>query len=78
MSTLACPECESTRLRSDETAVIGYPVILRRTPDGSVDVQYTGEDRDVFDEGAVYDGKDLWCRDCGSNFTEGDLVEVTE
>lgn len=71
---LACPECESTALRSDEVAIIGYPVILRRTPDGNVDVEYTGEDRDVFDETTVYDGKDLWCRDCGANFDESALA----
>jgi hypothetical protein len=72
---LACPECESTRLRSDEVAAIGYPVRLFRTPDGSVDVDYTGESYQVWDEGTEYSG-DIWCMNCGANPNEADLIEV--
>jgi hypothetical protein len=74
---LTCPHCGSLRLRSDEVAAIGYPVRLFRTPDGSVDVEYTGEDREVWDECTEYSG-DLWCQDCDNQIDEGDLVEVNE
>lgn len=76
MSTqLGCPICESTDLRSDETATIGYSVRLTRTPSGALDVEYTGESYTVFDEGTEFEG-DIWCRGCGENFNESALVEV--
>ena len=76
MSTpLACPHCGSVNLRSDEAATIGYPALLFRDEDGNVDVHYTGEEYESFDEGTVYSG-DIWCRDCGANPKEQDLVEV--
>lgn len=72
---LACRECGSTRLRSDEVAAIGYPVNLFRNDAGEVEVDYTGESYEVWDEGTVYSG-DIWCRDCGHQHTESDLMEV--
>jgi len=74
---LACPHCGSDRLRSDEVATIGYPVAMFRDESGNVDVEYTGEEYDTFDEGTVYSG-DIWCRDCGDQLTESDLVSAQE
>jgi Zn finger protein HypA/HybF involved in hydrogenase expression len=72
--TLACPYCGSTRLRSDETATIGYPVTLvRNASTGSVEPEYTGDEYIVFDEGTEYSA-DIWCRDCGANPDEDELV----
>lgn len=39
-----------------------------------IEVEYTGESYDVMDEGTEYRG-DIWCRSCGSQFTEDQLVE---
>lgn len=69
---LVCPKCHSRALRSDETAVIGYPVTLARV-NGLIEVTYTGESYETFDEGTVYVG-DLWCRDCGYHFAPHELV----
>lgn len=77
MTRLACP-CGSTRLRSDEVASILYPVTLTRAADGAVEVDYPGvEGYEVVDEGTVYVG-DLWCRDCGKQITEDQLVPAEE
>lgn len=69
---LCCPKCGSQSLRSDEKAAIGYNVLISRNGSGQIDVNYTG-DREVWDEGTVYEG-DLWCRDCGAQLAEADLV----
>lgn len=75
MSTveLCCPHCTSTRLRSDETAQIGYPVLLTLSDHGGIEVEYTGESYDVWDEGTTYEG-DIWCRDCGAQVSPQSLV----
>lgn len=72
---LGCPKCNSTRLRSDEAAAIGYPVTITTDQAGQVEVDYTGESYEIYDEATVYAG-DIWCRDCGHHMAEADLVEV--
>lgn len=76
-TTLACPNCESTSLRSDEVAAIGYPVIMRRNDAGQIEPEYIGDGYEVWDEGTVY-SNDIWCRNCGVQVDENDLIEVTE
>lgn len=74
MSALACP-CGSTSLRSDEVALIGYPVRLSRNEAGQIDVSYTGESSETFDDGTVYQGE-IACLDCGRiDMSESDLIE---
>lgn len=78
MSTrLACPQCGNTALWSDEPASIMYSVVLRRNPQGAVAVEYDGIGYEPQDEGTEYVG-DIWCRACGSQWAEADLVEVAE
>ena len=43
----------------------------------SVDVTYTGETYDTWDEGTVYSG-DVWCRECGQQLGEAELVTDAE
>lgn len=79
MTRLVCPRCKSgDSLWSDEVASIMYPVRLtRESVDAAVEVEYTGESYSVMDEGTVYSG-DIWCRDCGSQIGEEDLVPEEE
>ena len=74
---LACPRCGNTDLWSDEPASIMYSVELSRGPDGSVVVDYPGTGYEVQDEGTEYAG-DIWCRSCGTQLTEADLVDSDE
>jgi hypothetical protein len=73
---LVCPKCGTDdNLWSDETASIMYPATFSRDADGAVTLDYTGEDYKIIDEGTVYSG-DIWCRDCGIQLGEGDLIEA--
>lgn len=74
---LACPACGSVRLRSDEVASLGYPVTLARAADGTVEVTYTGDGYETYDENTVYTG-DLWCRDCCTQITEDVLAPLVD
>lgn len=78
MSALACPTCgHGESLWSDEPASIMYRVTLSRATDGTVDVDYPGDGYEPQDEGTVYVG-DIWCRSCGNQLTETQLVAVGE
>lgn len=69
---LVCPNCKTDEgLRSIETAQIAYPATF--TADGP---EYTGEEREVFDESATFEDL-IDCRNCGSlDMTLTDLVEA--
>lgn len=70
---LACPNCGTTDLWSDEPASIMYTVQLTRSESGDVEVEYTGTGYEPQDEGTEYAG-DIWCRQCGTQHTEAALV----
>ncbi len=73
-TTMVCPHCGNDNLWSDEPASIMYTVRFTRDEDGEVQMEYTGDGYEAQDEGAVYVG-DIWCRSCGSQLTEDQLVE---
>jgi hypothetical protein len=74
VTTLACPHCGETRLWSDEPTTIMYPAVFTRDDAGDVTPDYTGDSYDVMDEGTEYVGN-IWCRSCGTQLAESDLVE---
>jgi hypothetical protein len=74
-TVLGCP-CGNSNIWSEEVASILYTVELTRGEDGSVQVEHNGAGYETCDEGTVYSGN-LWCRNCGDNLTESELVEVS-
>ena len=76
-TTLACPRCGSTRLRSNETAQIGYAVRMLRNEADQIYPEYGDEQCEVFDEGTTFEDS-IDCRDCGAiDLTAAELVSVT-
>lgn len=72
--TLVCPKCgDADSLRSDETAVIGYPIIAFAKDDGTPGMDYTGASYSIFDEGTEF-RDDVWCTACDWNGGLADLA----
>lgn len=74
---LACPHCGNANLWSDEPCTVMYTVKLTRVGGGSVAVEYDGLGYEVVDEAATYVGS-IWCRACGSELDEAQLVGTGE
>ena len=71
---LACPTCGTTALRSVESAEILYDVTLTRDANGTLQYDYSGESKLLY-ETAEPTG-DFWCPTCDCGLSEDELVDA--